>query len=241
MIELKSICFSYKDITALNNINLKIEKGESVALIGPNGCGKSTLLKLLSGIIFKSEGQYLFNGTLIDEKRMQDNIFSKTFHKNIGFLFQNPQLQLFCPTVYDEVSFGPYQMGFSKDEVQKRVFDCLNLLGIWDLRDRAPYNLSGGEMKKTALAAVLSVNPQVILLDEPMNGLDPKNKKFLRELLLRLSESGKTIICATHDFDYVKGLFYRAIVFSKEHTIIEDAPFESVVNNKALLERNNII
>lgn len=241
MIELKSICFSYKDVKALNNINLKIEKGESIALIGPNGCGKSTLLKLLSGIIFPSKGQFFFNGNLIDEKKLQDNIFSKTFHKNIGFLFQNPQLQLFCPTVYDEVSFGPLQMGFSKDEVHKRVFDCLNLLGIWDLRDRAPYNLSGGEMKKTALAAVLSVNPQVILLDEPMNGLDPKNKKFLRELLLRLSESGKTIICATHDFDYVKGVFKRAVVFSKEHSIIEDASFESVINNKALLEENNII
>jgi cobalt/nickel transport system ATP-binding protein len=131
-------------------------------------------------------------------------------------------------------------MGFSDEEVARRVSDCLKLLNIEKLRDRAPYNLSGEEKKKVAIASVLALNPEVLVLDEPMNGLDPKTKRFLRELMLKLNTAGKTIICSTHDFEYVEGVFKRAIVFSKDHNIIRDEDYETVIKDEQFLIDNNI-
>lgn len=240
MIILSKVSYSYKDVTALEDINLKICKGESVALVGPNGSGKSTLLKLLNGIVFPKMGIYSFEDKNINEKQLSDSKYSKHFHKRLGFVFQNSEAQLFCSNVYDEIAFGPRQMGFDETEVEERVKDCLKLLDIEALEKRIPYNLSGGEKKKVAMASVLSLNPDVLILDEPMNGLDPKTKRFLRELLIRLNSSGKTIICSTHDFEYVKGVFKRALVFSNEHTIIRDDEYEKIINDEAFLIENNI-
>lgn len=241
MIKLENVHFSYKDKIALRDINIEIKEGESVALIGPNGCGKSTLLKVLNGILNLGEGKYIFDDDDITEKKLNDSAFSKSFHKRIGFIFQNSNAQLFCSTVYDEVAFGPRQMGLSEDEVQSRVNDCLELLGIKDLKDREPYNLSGGEKKRVAIASVLSLNPEVLVLDEPLNEIDPKGKKFIRELLIKLNESGKTIICSTHEFGYVKGIFKRGIVFSEDHHVIKDDDFEKIFEDMEFLEKNNIL
>lgn len=241
MIELKNISFSYKGNIALKNVNLEIGKGDSIAIIGPNGSGKSTFLKILNGIVYPTEGEYFFNKEKITEKKLQDNMFSKSFHKKIGFVFQNSESQLFCSSVYEEVAFAPVQMGLSEDEVNGRVLDCLKLLGIENLAERSPYNLSGGEKKKVAIASVLSHNPGVLVLDEPMNALDPKTKRFLRELLIKLNASGKTIICATHDFEYVDEVFKRAVVFSGEHRIIRDGEYRGVIKDRRFLEENNII
>lgn len=240
MIELNNISFSYNDRFALKDIKIKIEKGEAVALIGPNGSGKSTLLKLINGIIFPQKGIYKFEGNEINERVMQDSKFSKKFHKKIGFVFQNSEAQLFCSTVYEEIAFGPRQMGLREEEIERRVNDCLKLLNIEELKDRTPYNLSGGEKKKVAIASVLSLNPEVLVLDEPMNGLDPKTKRFLRELMIKLNAAGKTIICSTHDFEYVEGVFRRAIVFSVDHSIIRDDNYETVINDDKFLIDNNI-
>lgn len=240
MIDLSNVSFKYKDIHALKNINLKIQKGEAVALIGPNGSGKSTFLKLINGIVFPEQGVYSFEGKEINEKVLQDSKFSKLFHKKIGFVFQNSEMQLFCSTVYEEIAFGPRQMGLKEQEIQLRVNDCLKLLNIEELKDRTPYNLSGGEKKRVAIASVLSLNPEVLVLDEPMNGLDPKTKRFLRELLLKLNAAGKTIICSTHDFEYIKGVFKRAVVFSKDHSIIRDEDYETTINDEGFLTDNNI-
>ena len=241
MIKLENVYFSYKDKIALRDINIEIKEGESVALIGPNGCGKSTLLKILNGILNPNEGKYVFDDDEITEKKLNDSTFSKSFHKRIGFIFQNSNAQLFCSTVYDEVAFGPRQMGLSEDEVQSRVNDCLELLYIKDLKDREPYNLSGGEKKRVAIASVLSLNPEVLVLDEPLNEIDPKGKKFIRELLIKLNESGKTIICSTHEFGYVKGVFKRGIVFSEDNHIIKDDDFEKIFEDIEFLEKNNIL
>ncbi|MBM7833414.1 energy-coupling factor ABC transporter ATP-binding protein [Clostridium sardiniense] len=241
MIKLENVHFSYKDKIALRDINIEIKEGESVALIGPNGCGKSTLLKILNGILNPEEGKYIFDDDDITEKKLNDSTFSKSFHKRIGFIFQNSNAQLFCSTVYDEVAFGPRQMGLSENEVQKRVNDCLELLDIKDLKDREPYNLSGGEKKRVAIASVLSLNPEVLVLDEPLNEIDPKGKKFIRELLIKLNESGKTIICSTHEFGYVKGVFKRGIVFSEDNHIIKDDDFEKIFEDIEFLEKNNIL
>lgn len=240
MINLKNVSFSYKEAFALRNINIEIKKGEAVALIGANGSGKSTFLKLLNGIVFPKEGTYSFEGKQIDEKVLQDSRFSKLFHKKIGFVFQNSEAQLFCSTVGEEIAFGPRQMGLKEEEVELRVNDCLKLLDIEELKDRTPYNLSGGEKKRAAIASVLALNPEVLVLDEPMNGLDPKTKRFLRELIIKLNSAGKTIICSTHDFEYVKGIFKRAIVFSKDHSIISDGDYQTVINDEQFLIDNNI-
>lgn len=240
MIEFREVTFKYKDVLALKDISFNIKKGEAVALIGPNGCGKSTLLKLLNGIIFPEKGSFFFDGEEITKKKMEKDSFSRMFHKRIGFVFQNSDSQLFCSNVYEEIAFGPVLMGIKEDEVKKRVYDCMNLLNIADLKDRAPYNLSGGEKKKVAIASVLACNPDVITLDEPMNGLDPKTKRFLRELLIKLNNSKKTIICSTHDFEYVSGLFKRAVVFSKDGAIIRDDDYKSIIEDDDFLYENNI-
>ncbi|OPF50750.1 cobalt ABC transporter [Clostridium baratii] len=241
MIRLENLQFSYKDKVVLKDINIKINEGESVALIGPNGCGKSTLLKILNGILIAKKGKYIFNGDEITEKKLNDSKFSKKFHKKIGFIFQNSNAQLFCSTVYDEIAFGPRQMGASEEVVRSRVMDCLELLDIENIKDREPYNLSGGEKKRVAIASVLSLNPEVLVLDEPLNEIDPKGKRFLRELLIKLNESGKTIICSTQEFGYIKGVFKRGIVFSENHEIIRDDVFTKILDDVEFLEENNIL
>ena len=241
MIKLNDITFGYKDIPALKNISVNINKGDSIALIGPNGCGKSTLLKLITAVVYPDYGEYYFEDIRIDVKKMQENRFAKLFHKRIGFVFQNSDSQLFCSNVYDEVAFAPIQMGLSEDEIKIRVNDSMNLLGIDMLGQRSPYNLSGGEKKRVAIASVLSHNPDVLILDEPMNGLDPKTKNFLRELIIKLNVCGKTIICSTHDFEYVEGIFKRALVFSNEHEIIRDDDYDYVVKDRKFLMDNNIL
>lgn len=242
MIELNNVCYSYdNDIAALKNVNLNIISGETVAFIGPNGSGKSTLMKLINGLVLPTSGSYYLDGTEIDYKKLQDNRFSKSFHKRIGFVFQNSEAQLFCSSVYDEIAFGPRQMGMSEEDVALRVNDMLKLLQIAELKNRLPYHLSGGEKKKVSIAAVLVLNPDVLVLDEPMNGLDPRTKRFLRELMITLKDAGKTILCSTHDFEYINNIFKRAVVFSSEHTIIRDGIYDDIITDKKFLYENNII
>ncbi|WP_035292125.1 ABC transporter ATP-binding protein [Clostridium sp. KNHs214] len=241
MIRLNNVYFAYKNNVALRDINININEGEAVALIGPNGSGKSTMLKIINGIVNPVQGKYIFNEEEITGKKLENSSFSKSFHKKVGFVFQNSDAQLFCSTVYEEIAFGPRQMGLSEDMVNSRVYDCMELLNIMDLKHREPYNLSGGEKKKVAIASVLALNPEVLVLDEPMNGIDPKGKKFLRDFLIKLRECGKTIICSTHEFGYVEGVFKRAIVFSEDHRIIKDGDYEEIINDKKFLEQNNIL
>jgi cobalt/nickel transport system ATP-binding protein len=240
MIRLENIDCGYGERTALRDVNISIKEGESVALIGPNGSGKSTFLKLLNGIVIPKHGSYTLSNVEITEKKLNKSAFSKEFHKKVGFVFQNSDTQLFCSTVFEEIAFGPRQMEFEEESVNRRVIDCLEMLNISRIKHEAPYNLSGGEKKRVAIASVLSMNPEVITLDEPMNGIDPKGKKFLRDLMVKLNDSGKTIICSTHDFEYVKGVFKRAVVFSEDHRIIRDDDYDSIINDEEFLIENNI-
>ena len=241
MIKLEDISFTYKNKLALDKVNVHIKEGECIAIIGPNGSGKSTFLKLLNAIIFPSKGKYIFDKVEINENYLKDNKILKLFHKRLGFVFQNSDTQLFCSTVFEEIAFGLMQMELPEEEVNKRVNDCLKLLNIEKLIEEHPYNLSGGEKKRVAIASVLAMNPEIIILDEPMNGIDPKGKKFLRDLLIALNKSGKTIICATHDFEYVEGIFNRAIVFSEENKIIRDDKYENIIKDEEFLRVYNII
>lgn len=241
MIEIIEAYYSYSDGYALNNINLCIKKGEAVALMGPNGSGKSTLLKLINGIISPDYGVYKFNGEEITHKRLQDNKFAKRFHQNIGFVFQNSETQLFCSNVYDEIAFGPRQMGLNENDVDQRVNDCLKLLNIQEFRNRTPYHLSGGEQRKVAIACVLSLNPEVLVLDEPMNGLDPRTQRWLVEFLVGLNKAGKTLITSTHNLELVQEISTRSILFDETHTIVADMPTVKLLEDIDLLKRVNLV
>jgi cobalt/nickel transport system ATP-binding protein len=241
MIDIKDVCYSYSGVKALRSINLQIGKGEAVAFMGPNGCGKSTLLKLINGIISPDCGSYIFDKEEITHKKLQNNNFAKILHQKIGFVFQNPDTQLFCSSVYDEIAFGPRQMGMNENEVAKRVEDSLNLLNIQELKDRTPYHLSGGEKRKVAIACVLSLNPEVLILDEPMNGLDPKTQRWLVEFLSKLNKAGKTLITSTHNLELVQEISDRAILFDEGHSIVADLPTDKLLEDIELLKRVNLV
>ncbi len=241
MIEIKGVYYSYADINALNNISLLINRGEAVSLLGSNGCGKSTLLKLINGLISPDRGIYKFNGEEITSKKLQDHKFSKAFHRKLGFVFQNSDTQLFCGDVYDEIAFGPRQMGMSEEDVANRVEDCLDLLDLQDFRNRTPYHLSGGEKRKVAIASILSMNPDVLTLDEPMSGLDPRTRRWLAEFLCKLNETGKTLIISTHNLDLVSEVSNRGILFDEDHRVAADRPIAGLLEDIELLKKVNFV
>ena len=221
MIDLENVCFAYDQETALKNINFHIEKGEAVIIQGPNGCGKSTLIRLLNGIIFPTEGIYTFKGKEITEKSLKENRFAKWFHQQIGYVFQNADSQLFCGSVEEEVAFGPVQMGLTDEEVRRRTEDCLRLFGLEKLRERPPYHLSGGEKRKVSLACIMSLNPEVLILDEPLAGLDERTQSMLICFLKQFHNAGKTLIVITHNRQLAETLGTRFISMNEEHEISE--------------------
>jgi len=241
MIDIEDVSYSYSGIQALSHISLHIGEGEAVALMGPNGSGKSTLLKLINGIISPDSGIYKFNGEEITQKKMKDPGFSKRLHQKIGFVFQNSDSQLFCADVYDEIAFGPRQMGLEESQVEERVADCLHLLNIQEFRHRQPYHLSGGEKRKVAIACVLSMNPDVLALDEPMNGLDPRTQRWLVEFLVKLNQAGKTLITSTHNLELVQEISQRAVLFDETHTISADMPTGDLLMDIDLLKKVNLV
>lgn len=204
MIKLDDICFAYDSTPVLKHFSTEIADGEFVVIKGDNGCGKSTLLNIINALEFAEIGTYTFDGTVIDKKAVKNEQFAKTFHQKIGYVFQNTDAQLFCSSVYDEIAFAPRQMQLDEAEVAKRVDDMLKLTGTEHLKERAPFHLSMGEKKKVAVASVLAMNPQVLILDEPMNFLDKKSREWLVEFLNQMHSVGKTIIIVSHTDDFDK-------------------------------------
>ncbi|MBI1910465.1 MAG: ABC transporter ATP-binding protein [Deltaproteobacteria bacterium] len=238
--KIEGVSFSYGKLFALKDISFSICQGESVGILGANGTGKSTLLKMLNGLVFPTHGSIKFLGTEVSEDALRGD-FLRCFRERVGFVFPEPDVQLFCPTVFDELAFGPLQLELPREEVKKRVESLLEMLGIAALRDRAPYTLSSGEKKKVAIASVLSINPDVLLLDEPTNGLDPRTQVWLFEILQRLKELKKTFVMSTHDLSLVEDFAERVIVIDEAHTIAADGPATKVLSDKDLLLRANII
>ncbi len=216
-IELKSITFTYEgeEKPVIKDFNLSLEEGTCLAIMGENGSGKTTLFRILNGLSFPQKGNYIFDGDEITEKYLKNNQKSKLFHKKIGYLFQNPDVMLFNGTVYDEIAFGPRQMGLTDEEVKTRAEDCLKLFDIENLSCKAPYHLSGGQKKKVALAAVMSLNPDVLILDEPFAGFDGKTQEWLMSFLTELKKNGKTIIIATHNPEVASILADSTIVMKE--------------------------
>lgn len=204
MIKLDDICFAYDSTPVLKHFSTEVADGEFVVIKGDNGCGKSTLLNIINALEFAEIGTYTFDGVVIDKKAMKNEQFAKAFHQKIGYVFQNTDAQLFCSSVYDEIAFAPRQMQLDEAEVAKRVEDMLKLTGTEHLKERAPFHLSMGEKKKVAVASVLAMNPQVLILDEPMNFLDKKSRQWLVEFLNQMHSVGKTIIIVSHTDDFDK-------------------------------------
>lgn len=243
--DLRDVSYTYlRRFEALIGVTLSIHAGEQVAILGANGSGKSTLLSILNALSYPTSGEFYAFGTRVKEEvfdTLEDNEFNRFFRKKVGFLFQNPDIQLFSSTVFDEIAFGPLQLDLPPDEVQKRTEEVIGMLGIENLRDRAPHMLSGGEKKKVCIASILSTNPDVLLLDEPSGGLDPRTKTWLIGLIQDLAKCGKTIITATHDLDIVEQISTRAIVVGEDHTIKADSDCASVMSNLDLLMAANLI
>ena len=220
MIELSNVTYKYNDGTlALDNINLKLTAGECYCLTGPNGSGKSTLFRILNGLSFPTKGKYIFDGTEITEKYLHNKKNAVAFHSRIGYLFQNSETQLFTRSVEDEIAFGLYQLELPEDEVHKRTEHFLEALSLSDMRHRAPFNLSGGEKKRCALAAVLAMEPDVLILDEPLNGLDEDGEKFVLECIRNLKNPDRLIIVASHNSQFVEEISDETIRLYKDHHI----------------------
>jgi cobalt/nickel transport system ATP-binding protein len=239
--ELEDVRFLYNNRQlALDGITLTIREGERVALLGANGSGKSTLLKLLDGLYPPTSGWLSVFGEPVQALE-RDAAEAYRFHRRVGLVFQDPDVQLFSPTVGDDVAFGPLQLGLPLPEVRHRVETALGQMEILHLRDRAPFELSGGEKKRAAIASVLSLEPDVILLDEPTASLDPRTKWVLVNLIQKLAEQGRTIVVATHELEVVPIVADRVIVIGESRRVLADGPTEEVLDNEQLLIEANLI
>lgn len=227
--------------TALKSISFTVEKGESIALLGANASGKSTLLHLLDGLYFPDSGSVTAFGTVLTEESVETHPFARKFRSEVGFLFQNSDAQLFCPTVEEELAFGPLQLRIPPDEVEKRVEDTLDLLEIGNIRNRPPHSLSGGEKKKVALAGLITCGPSVILLDEPSAGLDPRSQQWLIEFLHELTRAGITLIAASHDLSFAAEVTDRALVLSEQHELVCDTHTVEALDDLDMLFAANLI
>jgi cobalt/nickel transport system ATP-binding protein len=242
LLAVNDVHYRYLDrFVALEGVSLTVSAGERVALLGANGCGKSTLLRILDGLLFPDQGELRAFGAPITEADLEDEQFSRGFRSRIGFVFQSSDAQLFSPTVREEIAFGPQHMGLHPDEVDQRVADTIALLEIEAIADRAPYQLSGGQKKRVAIASVLVMNPEVLLFDEPTAALDPRTQHWLRALIVELHEAGKTIVVATHDLAALDELADRCVVLSEAHRVVAETTPAALMRDQALLRSVNLV
>lgn len=242
ILQADEVCYRYLDrFPALDRLSLGLEEGGLYAVVGANGSGKSTLLQLLAGLIHPGAGRVLFRGAEVSETTLGELDFRRRFRGAVGYLFQDPDVQLFCPTVFDELLFGPLQLGLEAAEAGARAESVLAMLGLGPVRARPSYMLSGGEKKKAALGAMLTMNPEVLLLDEPTNGLDPRTQYFLVELITRLHGAGKTVVISTHDLQLVELLQPQVVVLSEAHRLERLGPAAAILGDTDLLAGVNLI
>lgn len=238
--EVCDVSYRYNHVPALHGLSMRVMQGERVALLGANGSGKSTLLRLLAGLSFPERGEVSFFGEWLSEQRLEDEDFFFGFRRRVGMVFQNPDIQLFNPSVFDELAFGPLQLRWPKEEIRRRVEQTLEQMGIAHLRDRAPHRLSGGEKKRVALASVLILDPEVLLLDEPSAALDPGSQSQIVDFLVSCGHQSKTVITATHDLDTLEDIADRCYVFENGGIAGEGTPL-AVLHDVALLERTKLV
>jgi len=239
LFELNEVTFRYRKTMALDKVSLRIEAGSRLALLGANGCGKSTLLRLLDGLYFAESGSVLYEGELLNEHYFQHDELAYAFRRRVGLVFQNPDVQLFCPTVFDELAFGPLHLGWPKEQIRAAVEEALVHFHIGALRDRAPHHLSGGEKKRVAIASVLIMDPDVLLLDEPVAALDPRSQEHILELMHHWEGAGKTVVTATHDLELLEETADQCVVLDRGRVVCAGKPAE-VLSDRALLQHANL-
>lgn len=229
-IDVRELTFTYPDgRVALRGVNLFVAPGEKVALVGPNGAGKSTLMLHLNGIL-KGQGEIRVCGTRVEEESLGE------IRAAVGLVFQDPDDQLFSATVFDDVAFGPLYMGLPEEDIRSRVQRALEAVELNDYGDRVCHHLSGGEKKRVAIATVLSMDPEILVLDEPTAGLDPRARRSLIHLLHDLPQ---TMLVSTHDIHMVAELFERTVMID-EGEIVFDGPTQSLMADGDLLARHGM-
>ena len=235
MIEVKDVYYTYPSgVEALKGVSLTIKNGEFVAIMGQNGAGKTTLIKHFNGLLKPTKGEVLVDGVKTKETSVA------RLARNVGFVFQNPDNQLFCETVEDEVAFALKNFGFKETTLKKRVTWALNLLGLTEYRKTSPFMLSGGERKRVALASVLAWNPKVVVLDEPTIGQDYEQKEKLRQFIIQLNTQKKTVVVVTHDVEFVAECNPRVILMAEGKTIA-DGVGKTVLTNIDRLAKASIV
>ena len=238
--DVREVTFRYNQVTALDSLSLAIAPGQRVALLGANGSGKSTLLRILDGLAFPDKGSIAFCGEPLTEEQLQKAAFAYPFRRRVGFVFQNPDVQLFSPTVFDEVAFGPLQMEWPREQVRARVEEILEVMKVSHLRDRSPHHLSTGEKKRVALASVLVLDPEVLLLDEPTAALDPRSASQTVDFLVGLRGGAKTVITSTHDLAIVEDIADHCFVFQTGRLVAAGTPQE-ILSQTTMLEQTNLV
>jgi cobalt/nickel transport system ATP-binding protein len=239
IVSLKNVTYSYPDGNiAIEGLDLDIEKGEAVAIVGPNGAGKSTLLQIIAGLIPVSDGRLIITGREIDRRSVERPNDLEWLRRKLGIIFQDSDVALFNSTVWNDVVFGPLHMGLPVEEVKARGTRALDRLGIAHLRDRAPYRLSGGEKRKVSIACVLSIEPDILLFDEPTSDLDPRSRRMVLDLLKSMTAEGKTLIVATHDVNAVPDFATRIVVLKKR--VLASGDVRTILSNEAMLNEADL-
>ncbi|MBR6024139.1 MAG: ATP-binding cassette domain-containing protein [Methanobrevibacter sp.] len=231
-----NLSFTYPDGThALNNVNMEILKGQKVAIMGPNGAGKSTLFSHFNGLTEPTSG-YLE----IDGKKMEyDKKTLLEVRQKVGIVFQDPNDQLFAPTVKEDVAFGPMNLGLGYEEVEKRVDEALKLVGMEKFKDKTPHHLSGGQQKRVAIAGIIAMKPEIMILDEPTAGLDPQGVDQVLDILNNLNKEGMSIVISSHDIEMVNG-FAEKIFVLYEGEILASGDRHEIFSNKELLKKAHL-
>ncbi len=233
LLEGKGLSFSYEKKPVLKNICFSVKRGEKIAVMGPNGAGKSTFFLNLNGVLQAGQGEIFWDGKKVGKKER------RRLQRNVGFVFQDADSQLIASNVRAEVSFGPINLGLSKEEVIERVEEAIEYLSLSDLQDRPPHYLSGGEKKRVSIADILAMRPEIFLFDEPMAALDPINAEKVEQILCRLHKEGKTILVATHDVDFAYRFADRVLVFSNGCLIADGSPQE-IFRQGEIMERAHL-
>jgi cobalt/nickel transport system ATP-binding protein len=231
IVEFKDVHFRYPDGTdALRGLSLRITHGEAVGIVGANGSGKSTLLMHTNGYLLPQSGTITIGDFQLDKRTR------KEIRKKVGLIFQNPDDQLFMPTVFDDVAFGPLNLGLSPGQARQRVDEALHTVGCFDVKDKPPHHLSGGQKSAVAIATVIAMRPDILVMDEPASHLDPKSRRSLISLLGHFQH---TKIIASHDLDLILDVCKRCVIV-KEGRVVADGPAEGVLSDRQLLEANNL-
>lgn len=239
--EVEQVSYQYETrAPALVDVSFQVQAGQRVAILGANGSGKSTLLKILDGLYFPSAGTVRAFGQELTPEALAEDQLNWAFRRRVGLVFQDPDVQLFSPTVWDDVAFGPLQLELPKSEVVDRVRATLAFLGIEKLADRVPYGLSGGEKKKVALASVLVLDPEVLLMDEPTAALDPRSQRTLVDLVVEFGARGRTVVTATHDLDVVAEIADHVLVMGEDKRLVAAGSPDEILGDHELLEANNL-